>query len=284
MPQYISDQDNEELYVTQLSKKLPQGFIQFMYQYALGSLDCLVEKTINLNYYNTSYDEKQAQEQKKILQIAKGLIARLDAYNHAKSVNKILNKTTPTGNRSRLIAKEIAIIQSFSDKKVCEIPIPCTKDNKDVVATVVVPLICWEKNADSIKLELQTHGKIKKKISIIKTTLQAGSAYMVRYKNHYSMNPSSESAKPCYCKANTTHCALHCATHKLNLNIQQDMRVLVILYIYPTDEILLPPAPPTVSRSDLFMYNENYFRIICATATSSHSAPCFQFHSYQHFH
>jgi hypothetical protein len=40
------------------------------------------------------------------------------------------------------------------------------------------------------------------------------------------------------------------------------MRVLVILYIYPTDEILLPPAPPAVSRSDLFMYDEKYFRII----------------------
>jgi hypothetical protein len=40
------------------------------------------------------------------------------------------------------------------------------------------------------------------------------------------------------------------------------MRVLVILYIYPTDEILLPPAPPTESRSELFMYNERYFRII----------------------
>jgi hypothetical protein len=40
------------------------------------------------------------------------------------------------------------------------------------------------------------------------------------------------------------------------------MRVLVILYIYPTDEILLPPAPPVVSRSDLFMYDEKYFRII----------------------
>ena len=172
------------------------------------------------------------------------------------------NETTPTGNRSRLMAKEIAIIQSFSDKKVCEIPIPCTKDNKDVVATVVVPLICWETNADSIKLELETRGKSKKNISIIKTTLQAGSAYMVRCKNHYSMNPSSESAKPCCCKTNTTHCALHCETHKLNLNIQQDMRVLVIFYIYPTDEILLPPAPPTVSRSDLFMYDEKYFRII----------------------
>ncbi len=40
------------------------------------------------------------------------------------------------------------------------------------------------------------------------------------------------------------------------------MRFLVIFYIYPTDEILLPPAPPTESRSDLFMYNEKYFRII----------------------
>jgi hypothetical protein len=48
------------------------------------------------------------------------------------------------------MAKEIAIIQSFSDKKVREFPIPCTTDNKDVVATVVVPLICWETNADSI--------------------------------------------------------------------------------------------------------------------------------------
>ena len=57
------------------------------------------------------------------------------------------------------MAKEITIIHCFSDKKVCEIPIPCTKDNKDVVATVVVPLICWETNADSIKLELQTRGK-----------------------------------------------------------------------------------------------------------------------------
>ena len=44
MPQYISDQDNEELYVTQLSKKLPEGFIQFMDQYALKSLDHSVEK------------------------------------------------------------------------------------------------------------------------------------------------------------------------------------------------------------------------------------------------
>jgi hypothetical protein len=160
------------------------------------------------------------------------------------------------------MAKEITIMHCFSDKKVYEIPIPNTKDNKDVVATVVVPLICWKTNADSIELELQTRGKIKKKISIIKTTLQAGSAYMVRCKNHYSMNPSSESANPCCCKANTTNCALHCATHQLNLNIQQYMRVLVILYIYPTDEILLPPAPPTVSRSDLFMYDEKYFRII----------------------
>ena len=76
------------------------------------------------------------------------------------------------------------------------------------------------------------------------------------------MNPSSESAKPCCCKTNTTNGALHCLTHRLNLNIQQYMRVLVILYIYPTDEILLPPAPPTVSRSDLFIYDEKYFRII----------------------
>ena len=87
-----------------------------------------------MNYYNTGYDEKQAQEQKKILQIAKGLIAWLDAYKHAKSVKKIPNETTPTGNRSRLMAKEITIIQSFSDKKVCEIPIPNIKENKDVVA------------------------------------------------------------------------------------------------------------------------------------------------------
>ena len=58
MPQYISDQDNKELYVTQLRKKLPQGFIQFMDQYAIKSLDQMVEKTINLNYYNTGYDEK----------------------------------------------------------------------------------------------------------------------------------------------------------------------------------------------------------------------------------
>jgi len=49
-----------------------------------------------LNYYDTGYDEKQAQEQKKILQNAKGLIARLDAYKNAKSVKKIQNKTTPT--------------------------------------------------------------------------------------------------------------------------------------------------------------------------------------------
>jgi hypothetical protein len=92
MPQYISDHDYEELYVTQLRKKLPQGFIQFMDQYALESSDCMVEKTINLNYYNTSYDDQQAQEQKKILQIAKGLIARLDAYKHAKSVKKYKTK------------------------------------------------------------------------------------------------------------------------------------------------------------------------------------------------
>ena len=95
--------------------------------------------------------------------------------NTQKSVEKIPNKTTPTGNRSRLMAKEITIMHCFSDKKVCEIPIPCTKDNKDVVATGVVPLICWEKNSDSIKLELLTRGK-KKKILIIKTSLQAGSA------------------------------------------------------------------------------------------------------------
>jgi hypothetical protein len=227
MPQYISDQDNEELYVTQLSKKLPQGFIQFLDQFVFKSLD----QTINLNYYNTGFDEKQAQEQKKILQIAKGLIARLDAYKHAKSVKKIQNETTPTGNRSRLMSKEITIMHFFSDKKVCEIPIPNTKENNDIFATVVVPLICWETNADSIKWEIQTRGKIKKKISIIKTTLQAGSAYMVRWMNHYSMNPSSESSKPCCFKANTTNCALHCATHQLHLNIQQYMRVLVILYI-----------------------------------------------------
>jgi len=55
MPQYISDQDNEELYVTQLSKKLPQGFIQFLDQHAWKSLDQMVEKTINLNYYNTGF-------------------------------------------------------------------------------------------------------------------------------------------------------------------------------------------------------------------------------------
>jgi len=91
MPQYISDQDNEELHVTQLSNKLPLGFIQFMDQYAIKSLDRMVEKTINLNYYNTGYDENQAQEQTKILQITKGLIARLDAYKHAKSAKKIQN-------------------------------------------------------------------------------------------------------------------------------------------------------------------------------------------------
>jgi hypothetical protein len=103
------------------------------------------------------------------------------------------------------MAKEITIIHCFSDKKVCEIPMPSTIDNKDVVATVVVPFICWETNANSIELELMTLGKIKKKVLIIKTTLQAGSAYMVRCKNHYSMNPSSESAKSCCCKANTTN-------------------------------------------------------------------------------
>ncbi len=173
-----------------------------------------------MNYYNSGYDENQAQEQKNILLIAKGLIARLDAYKHAKSVKKIPNKTTPTGNRSRLMAKEITIIHCFYNKKVCEIPIPCTKDNKDVVATVVVPFICWETNANSIELELMTRGKIKKKLWGIKTTLQAGSAYMVRCNNHYSMDPFSESAKPC-CKANTTNCDFHCATHQLNLNIQQ---------------------------------------------------------------
>jgi hypothetical protein len=70
-----------------------------------------------LNYYNTGFDEKQAQEQKKILQISKGLIARLDAYKHAKSVKKIQNKTTPTGNRSRLMAKEITFMRCESDKK-----------------------------------------------------------------------------------------------------------------------------------------------------------------------
>jgi hypothetical protein len=43
MPQYIFDQDNEELYVTQLSKKLPQGFIQFLDQFVFKSLD----QTIN---------------------------------------------------------------------------------------------------------------------------------------------------------------------------------------------------------------------------------------------
>ena len=52
---------------------------------------------------------------------------------------------------------EITIMQCESDKKVCEIPIPCTKDNKDVViATVVVPLICCETNANSIELELMS--------------------------------------------------------------------------------------------------------------------------------
>ena len=40
------------------------------------------------------------------------------------------------------------------------------------------------------------------------------------------------------------------------------MRVHVILFIHPTDEILLPPAPQTESRSELFMYKEKYFRII----------------------
>ena len=66
------------------------------------------------------------------------------------------------------MAKEITIMHFFSDKKLCEILIPSTKDNKDVVATVVVPLICWETNSDSIELELMTCGKIKKKILIIK--------------------------------------------------------------------------------------------------------------------
>jgi hypothetical protein len=50
------------------------------------------KKTINLNYYNTGYDDQQAQEQYKILQIAKGLIARLDAYKHANSVKKYPTK------------------------------------------------------------------------------------------------------------------------------------------------------------------------------------------------
>ena len=142
-----------------------------------------------------------------MLTIAKGLIARLHTMHRGGGSNKV-PYLAKIGDQNKLMPKVMTIIKCSTERRICEIPIPDNK-NKEVVANVVVPLLRFKESADSIQLDLVTCGKIQKKLSTLQTSLQFGSAYMVRCKNHISINPDSESEKSC--KRNTTQCALHCA-------------------------------------------------------------------------
>ena len=261
MPDFLSATSNEDFYVTQLKNKLSPGFIQFLEQFANENLSQCAEgkeeTTIRFNYYPTSNDESTT-KMLKMIQIAKGLVARLHTLPTDYANNKPY--VAEIGDKNKLMPEVMTIIKCSTDGRICKIPIPNTK-NKQVVANVVVPLLRFEESAGSIQLDLATRGKNKKSISTIQSPLQFGSAYMVRCKNHIFLNPDTESEK--CCKKNTTQCALHCAKHQLDLNTpQKNTLILVFSYIYPTDENLRPPPPPEESWLNLLMFQEKYFSTV----------------------